>query len=94
MLDYSDRPRRRMVLIDLELEKINLYIATLHEVRLNGEEHRREAGSTFHWRGCPEGELRRAAVAFAIENNVTKRLSEAPKGISERIMKIADTCQS
>ena len=86
MLDSNDRPRRRMALIDLELEKVNVGIAALQEVRLSGEGHQREAGRTFYWKGCPEGEPRRAGVGFAIENNLANKLSEAPKGISERIM--------
>ena len=86
MLDSDDRARRRMALVDLELEKVKVGIAALQEVRLSGEGQQREAGRTFHWKGCPEGEPRRAGVAFAIENRLVKNLNESPKGISERIM--------
>ena len=86
MLDSNDRPRRRMALIDLELEKVKVGIAALQEVRLSGEGHQKEANRTFYWKGCPAGEPRRAGVAFAIENSLASKLSESPKGISERIM--------
>ena len=95
MLDSSNRPRRRTALIDLELGKVKVGIAALQEVRLSGEGHLREAGRTFYWKGCPEGEPRRAGVAFVIENKLAKNLSEAPKGVSERIMTMRlNICQS
>ena len=79
MLDSRDRPRRRMALIDLELEKVNVGTAALNGVRLSGKGHQREAARTFHWMAYLEGEVRRAGVVFAIENNLAKKLSEAPK---------------
>ena len=36
MLDSDDRARRRMALVDLELEKVKVGIAALQEVRLSG----------------------------------------------------------
>ena len=86
MLDSSHRPRRRTALIDLELEKVKVGITALQEVRLSGEGHVREVGRTFYWKGRPTGEPRTAGVAFAIENSLAMKLSESPKGISERIM--------
>ena len=86
--DASDRPRRRTALVDLELENINVDVAALQEVRLSGEGQIREAGRTFFWKGYPEGEPRRAGVAFAIRNELADKLSELPVGISERIMKL------
>ena len=84
--DLSHRPRRRTALVDLELEKIGADIAALQEVRLADEGQIREAGRTFYWRGVPEGQPRRAGVAFVIRNEIAAQLDEQPKGISERIM--------
>ena len=88
MLDSNagNRPRRRSALIDLELENINADITALQEVRYSGEGHLREKGRTFFWRGCPEGQPKRAGVAFAIKNELADKLNEAPKGVSERLM--------
>ena len=84
--DASERPRRRTALIDLELEKINVDIAALQEVRYSGEGQLREAGRTFFWKGPPEGAPRRAGVAFSIKNELADKLTEQPIGISERMI--------
>ena len=86
MLDREDRPRRRTALIDFELGKIGADITALQEVRLAEEGLIKEAGVTFYWKGVPEGQPRRAGVAFAIRNEIAAQLEEAPKGISDRIM--------
>ena len=70
-----------MALIDFELERANVGIAALQEVRLSGKGYQRKAGRTFYWRGCKEGEPRISRVAFAIEDNVATKLGEAPKGV-------------
>ena len=87
MLDTDSRcrPHRRTALIDLELENTNIDIAALQETRLSGEGQLREAGRTYFWKGYPEGQPRRAGVAFAIKNDLANRLTESPIGISERI---------
>ena len=84
--DTSNRPRRRTALIDLELESINAEITALQEVRLSGEGQLREAGRTFFWKGLPDGQPRRAGVGFALKNELADKLTEHPKGISERII--------
>ena len=84
--DTSNRPRRRTAMVDLELEKVGVDIAALQEVRLSDEGQIREAGRTLYWKGVPEGQPRRAGVAFAIRNEIAAQLTEQPKGISERIM--------
>ena len=70
----------------MELSNINADITALQEVRYSGEGHLREKERTFFWMGCPDGERRRAGVAFAIKNELADKLNEAPKGVSERIM--------
>ena len=84
--DTSNWPRRRTAMVDLELEKVGVDIAALQEVRLSDEGQIREAGRTLYWKGVPEGQPRRAGVAFAIRNEIAAQLTEQPKGISERIM--------
>ena len=84
--DESNRPRRRTALIDLELESINTDITALQEVRLSGEGQLREAGRTFFWKGVPDGQPRRAGVGFALKNAIADKLTEQPKGISERLI--------
>ena len=84
--DESNRPRRRTALIDLELESINTDITALQEVRLSGEGQLIEAGRTFFWKGVPDGQPRRAGVGFALKNAIADKLTEQPKGISERLI--------
>lgn len=84
--DTSERPRRRTALIDIELETTNIDIAALQETRLSGEGMLRERERTFYWVGLPEGQRRTAGVAFAIKNDLADKLTENPKGISERII--------
>ena len=88
MIDNDSRPRRRTALIDMELDHINADITALQEVRLSGEGQLTEATRTFYWRGVAPGEPRRAGVAFAIKNELARKLTEDPRGISERIMSL------
>ena len=84
--DASGRPRRRTALIDLELERTNVDIAALQETRLSGKGNLREKERTFFWVGCPEGQRRTAGVVFAIRNSLADKLTENPRGVSERII--------
>ena len=84
--DTSNRLQGRTALIDLELEKIDADITALQEVRFSGEGQLREATRTFYWSGLAPGQPRRAGVAFAIKNEFAAKLTEAPRGISERLM--------
>ena len=86
--DVIDRPQRRTALIDLELEAIKGDITALQEVRLSGEGQLQETTRTFYWKGRPPGQPRMAGVAFAIRNEIANRLSETPRGISERLMSL------
>ncbi|BHF77787.1 hypothetical protein SprV_0602089700 [Sparganum proliferum] len=46
------------------------------------------AGYTFFWNGRPGSERRDAGFAFAIRNDIVKRLSCLPHGINDRLMSL------
>ena len=84
--DKSNRPRSRTALIDLELESIKTDITALQEVRMSGEGQLRETVRTIFWKGVAAGQPRRAGVGFALKNTTADKLTEQPKGISERMI--------
>ena len=66
--DSSDRPQRKTVLVDRELDRYKVEIAALSETRLAEEGLLKEvgAGYTFFWSGRKKEERREAGVRFAI----------------------------
>nr|VZI02027.1 unnamed protein product [Spirometra erinaceieuropaei] len=46
------------------------------------------AGYTFFWSGRPKAERRDAGVAFAIRNDIMRRLPCLPQGINDRLMSL------
>ena len=84
--DKSNIPRRITALIDLEHESIKPDITAFQEVRLSGECQLRGTGRTFFWKSVPDGQPRRAGVAFALKYTLADKLTEQLKNISERLM--------
>ncbi|VDL92224.1 unnamed protein product [Schistocephalus solidus] len=64
-----------------ELARYNLDIAALSETRRSeqGQLEEEGAGYTFCWSGRPKAERRDASVAFAIRNDIVKRLPCLPQ---------------
>ena len=84
--DTIQRPLRRTALIDIEPESNKVDIAVLQDVRISSEGLLKDARRTFFWKGCPPGEPRSAGVAFSNGNEIASKLTESPKGISERLI--------
>lgn len=82
------RPERSTALVARELQKYNVDIAALSEVRLpdSGSLKEQAGGYTFYWQGKPETEKRESGVGFAIKNSI--KLSELPVGHSDRIISL------
>ena len=82
-----ERPERRSAIVANELEKYNIDIAALSEVRFSDAGSiREEAGYTIFWSGKPEGEVREHGVAIAMKNCLISKLSEDPKPVNERMI--------
>ena len=102
MLDTTNnrRPWRRSALIAYELARLNIDIAALSEVRFPEEGSLKEngAGYTLYWSGKPKEEPRHYGVGFMIKNSIASKLTNLPKGISDRIitlrLPISDTQQA
>nr|VZI12169.1 unnamed protein product [Spirometra erinaceieuropaei] len=55
---------------------------------LQGQLEEVGAGYTFYWSGRPRAERRDAGVAFAIRNDIVRRLLSPPQGINDRLMSL------
>nr|VZI03351.1 unnamed protein product [Spirometra erinaceieuropaei] len=86
----SNRPERRTALVARELARYKVDIAALSETRFSEQGQLEEvgAGYTFFWRGRPRTERRDAGVAFAIRNDIVRRLPCLPQGINDRLMSL------
>ncbi|BHF77818.1 hypothetical protein SprV_0602092800 [Sparganum proliferum] len=86
----SNRPERRTALVARELVRYNVDIAALSETRFSEQGKLVEVGGgyTFCWNGRPGSERRDAGFAFAIGNDIVKRLSCLPHGINDRLMSL------
>ena len=78
--EAADRLGRRTALVEMELAKYNIDIATSESGSFNDLEY------SFFWSGKPEGERREAGVGFAIKKDIVKKLTEMPRPVSDRIM--------
>nr|VZI11169.1 unnamed protein product [Spirometra erinaceieuropaei] len=84
----SNRPERRTALVARELACYKVNIAALSETRFSEQGQLEEVGTgyTFFWSGRPRAERRDAGVAFAIRNDIVRRLPCLPQGINDRLM--------
>ena len=73
MLDNDTLPERRTALIAKELSRYNIDIAALQETRIEGQGQVQESTHTFYWIG-KTNERRDAGMAFAISNEIAKKL--------------------
>ena len=81
----SERMVRRTAVVGKELERLNIDVAALQETRFEGSGSLKEKTHTIFWSGVKEGERKQAGVAFAIRNDLARKMTESPKNISERI---------
>ena len=66
--DISDA--RKTSVINNELARLQVDIATLQETRLPGSGSLREKDYTFFWQGKSEEEVREHGVGFAVRNTL------------------------
>nr|VZH92756.1 unnamed protein product [Spirometra erinaceieuropaei] len=86
----SNRPERRTALVARKLARYKVDIAALSETRFSEQGQLEEVGDryTFYWSGRPRAEQRDAGVAFAIRNEIVRRLPSLPQGINDRLMRL------
>ena len=88
LLDLKDaeRSQRQTALVARELDRYNIDIAALQEVRLEGQGSLQENNFTFFWTWKEPGIRREAGVGFTITNKLVKQLRMLPTGVSERLI--------
>ncbi|BHF83380.1 hypothetical protein SprV_0902652200 [Sparganum proliferum] len=86
----SNRLERRTALVARELARYKVDIAALSETRFSeqGQLEEVDAGYIFVWSGRPRAERRDVGVAFAIRNDIVRRLPCFPQGINDRLMSL------
>lgn len=88
MLDRlnTTRPERRSAIISCELEKYDIDIAALSEVRLKESGSIKESSYTIYWSGKASNERSESGVGLAIKNDILPKLIEEPRAINDRLM--------
>ncbi|VDM01710.1 unnamed protein product [Schistocephalus solidus] len=73
-----------------ELARYKVDIAILSETRFSEQGQLEEVGvgHTFFWSGRTKAGRRNAGVAFAIRNDIVRRLLCLPQGINDRLMSL------
>ena len=72
----------------MELAKYNIDIAALYETKFSESGSLNDLEYSFFWCGKHEGERREAGVGFAIKKHIITKLTEMPRPVSDRIMKM------
>ena len=90
MQDSEDHPQRRSVLVARDLDRLDIDIAALSEVRFAERGSLREdgAGYTLFWSGRDKDERRLSGVGFMIKTSIARKLQNLPVGHSDRIMSL------
>ena len=81
--DVSDS--RKTAVINNELLRLNVDIATLQETRLADSGALQEKDYTFYWQGKGSGEHREYGVGFAVRNSLLSMIEPGSNG-SERLL--------
>ena len=81
--DVSDS--RKTALINNELLRLNVDIATLQETRLADSRALKEKDYTFYWQGKGSDEHREYGVGFAVRNSLLSMIEPGSNG-SERLL--------
>ena len=74
------RPKRQTALVALEMNRYNVDIAALGEVRLPGYDNLEDHGYFFFWSGIPSQERREAGLGFPVRKEIAAKLDEEPEG--------------
>ena len=78
---------RKTAVINDELRRLNVDIATLHETRLADSGTPKEKDDTFFWQGKRSDEPREHGVGFAVRNSLL-RMVEPGSGGSQRLLSL------
>ena len=78
---------RKTAIINNELSRLNVDIATLQETRLPDSGSIKEKEYTFYWHGKGSDERREHGVGFAVKNNLVRMIEPGSYG-SERLLTI------
>ena len=81
--DVSDS--RKTAVINNELLRLNVDIATLQETRLTDSGALKEKDYTLYWQGKGSGEHREYGVGFAVRNSLLSMIEPGSNG-SERLL--------
>ena len=86
--DNNNRPERRSALVARELDKLQVDIATVSEVRYADQWSlvEQDAGYTLFWSGKAKEERRLSGVGFMIKTPIPSKLHSLPVGHSDRLM--------
>ena len=76
---------RKTAVINNELLRLNVDIATLKETRLADSGALKEKDYTFYWQGKGSGEHREYGVGFAVKNSLLSMIEPGSNG-SERLL--------
>ena len=83
LLDVSDS--RKTAVINNELLRLNVDIATIQETRLADSGALKEKDYTFYWQGNGSGEHREYGVGFGVRNSLLSMIEPGSNG-SERLL--------
>ena len=76
--DISDA--RKTAVINDELKRLNVNIATLHETQLANAVTLKERNYTFFWQGKSSDEPREHGVGFAVKNSLLSMVEPGSSG--------------
>jgi len=88
--DEDGTTPRKTRIIDLELNRLNIDIATPSETWLNGSGFIREEHYTFLWSGHPEGERIKHGVGVVVRNCLITRIEHPRNHPSLHLPKMFD----
>ena len=86
--EAADRRQRHTALVATELDKYNIDIAALCEIRFLESGSLNDLEYSFFWSGKSEGEIRKTVVGFTIKKNIVTT------AVSDRIMRCDYNYQS
>ncbi len=78
---------RKTAIINSELKRLDIDVATLQETRLAADGVLREEDYTFYWQGRPEEEPRMHGVGLAVKNSLLPLILPPSSG-TERILSL------
>lgn len=82
----SHRPERQTALVAMEMNRYNVIIGMLSEIRLPGYDSIEDQGYVFFWSGKQIDERREAGIEFVLRKEIAAMPNEESTPINDRIM--------